>query len=91
MKLSRRLIRGLQRYGLASLVHQLNLSASADWNYHRAMYDALLTVELWKRIGCIISERTDGKTPDHEIYHTLMKKSKAKTQEYLEKVKESIK
>ena len=83
MMLSRRLIPDLPSYKLESLVHHLNLSATIDGNYHRALYDVLLTVELWKRIENIISERIGGKTPSHEVYRTLMKKSKAAVPKYL--------
>ena len=84
MMLSRRLIPDLPSYKLESLVHHLNLSATIDGNYHRALYDVLLTVELWKRIENIISERIGGKIPDHGIYQTLMKKSKATVPKYLD-------
>jgi DNA polymerase-3 subunit epsilon len=84
MMLSRRLIPDLPSYKLESLTHHLNLSAPADGNYHRALYDVLLTAELWKRIENIITERIGGKTPGHEIYRTLMKKSKATVQKYLD-------
>ena len=88
MMLSRRLIPDLPGYKLESLVHHLNLSAVMDGNYHRAMYDVLLTVELWKKIENIISERIGGKTPSHEIYRTLMKKSKAAVPKYLDMLAE---
>jgi DNA polymerase III epsilon subunit-like protein len=84
MMLSRRLIPDLPSYKLESLVYHLNLSAPDDGNYHRALYDVLLTVELWKRIENIVSERIGGKTPGPEIYRTLMKKPKAGALKYLD-------
>jgi DNA polymerase-3 subunit epsilon len=88
MMLSRRLIPDLPSYKLGSLTYHLNLAVPAEGNCHRALYDVLLTVELWKRIGSIISERIGGKTPGHEIYHKIMKKSKATVNEYLDKLAE---
>ncbi|MFZ2658718.1 MAG: 3'-5' exonuclease, partial [Victivallales bacterium] len=88
MMLSRRLIPDLPSYKLGSLTHHLDLSAPADGSCHRALYDVLLTVELWKRIGSIISERIGGKAPSHEIYHAIMKKSKAAVPKYLDKLAE---
>lgn len=84
MMLSRRLIPDLPSYKLESLTYHLNLTAPDDGNYHRALYDVLLTVELWKRIEKILTERIGGKKPEHEIYRTLMKKSKANVQKYLD-------
>ena len=84
MMLSRRLIPDLPSYKLESLSHHLNLTATVDGNYHRALYDVMLTAELWKRIENIISEKIGGKTPDHEIYRTIMKKSKATVGKYLD-------
>lgn len=84
MMLSRRLIPDLPSYKLESLTYHLGLTAPDDGNYHRALYDVLLTVELWKRIEKILTERIGGKKPGHEIYQTLMKKSKATVQKYLD-------
>ena len=88
VKLSRRLIQDSPNHQLGTLAHHLNLPKPAYGSCHRALYDVLLTVELWKRIGSIISERIGGKTHGHEIYHTLMKKSKAAVNEYLDKLAE---
>ncbi|HCE46689.1 MAG TPA: hypothetical protein DET40_24340 [Lentisphaeria bacterium] len=88
MKLSRRLIPDLPSYKLGSLTQHLNLSSPADGNYRRALYDVMLTVELWKRIGNIISDRIGGKAPSREIYHAIMKKSKATAPKYLDKLAE---
>ena len=87
VKLSRRLILDSPNHQLGTLTRHLNLPRSDGGNYHRALYDVLLTAELWKYIGNIISERI-GKTPDHEIYRTLMKKPKAAVQKYLDKLAE---
>ena len=84
MMLSRRLIPDSPNHQLGTLAEHLALSAPADGNYHRALYDVLLTVELWKRIENIISERIGGKIPDREIYLALMKKSKAGVRKYFE-------
>ncbi len=89
VKLSRRLIQDSPNHQLGTLVHHLNLPKPAEGSCHRALYDVLLTVELWKRIGSIISERIGGKAPDHEVYHTIMKKSKASVPKYLDKLAEA--
>ena len=86
LKLSRRLIQDSPNHQLGTLTHHLNLSRPAEGSYHRALYDVLLTVELWKRIASIISDRIGGKTPDHAVYNTLMKKSKATVPKYLDKL-----
>ena len=88
MKLSRRLIQDSPDHKLETLTRYLNLPQPADGKYHRALYDVLMTVELWKRIQSIISSRT-GKTPDREVYQTLMIKSKAAVTKYLERLKNS--
>ena len=82
VKLSRRLIQDSPNHQLGTLVHHLNLPKPADGSCHRALYDVLLTVELWKRIESIISESLGGITPNHDIYHTLMKKSKGNIWKY---------
>jgi DNA polymerase-3 subunit epsilon len=84
VKLSRRLIQDSPNHKLETLAEHLNLSRPTEGNCHRALYDVLLTVELWKRIESIIIERTGGRTPDHEIYKVIMKKPKATVQKYLD-------
>ena len=86
VKLSRRLIHDTPNYQLGTLAHHLKLPSPAELSCHRALYDALLTVELWKHIGGIVSEKIGGKAPDIEVYKTLMKKSKATAQKYLYKL-----
>lgn len=88
VKLSRRLIQDSPNHQLGTLAQHLNLPMPAAGSSHRALYDVLLTVELWKHIERIISERIGGKIPDHEIYRTLMKKSKGTVQKYLDKLAE---
>jgi len=88
VKLSRRLVQDSPNHQLGTLARHLNLPRPAEGSCHRALYDVLLTVELWKRIGSIVSERIGGKTPDHEIYQTLMKKPKAAVRKYLDKLAE---
>ena len=83
MKLSRRLILDSPRHKLSILADHLNLPRPEEGKCHRALYDVLLTVELWKHIERIIRKRI-GKAPDQEIYQTIMKKSKGAVPKYLD-------
>jgi DNA polymerase-3 subunit epsilon len=85
MKLSRRLIQDSPRHKLSILADHLNLPRPEEGKCHRALYDVLLTVELWKHIERIIRQRI-GKAPDQEIYQTLMKKPKGVVSKYLDKI-----
>ena len=85
MKLSRRLILDSPRHKLSTLADHLNLPRPEEGKCHRALYDVLLTVELWKHIERIIIKRI-GKAPDQEIYQTIMKKSKGAVPKYLDKI-----
>jgi len=85
MKLSRRLVQDSPSHKLSALAHHLNLPKPDDGKCHRALYDVLLTVELWKHIESLLSKRI-GKSPDHEIYQTIMKKSKGAVPKYLNKI-----
>jgi DNA polymerase-3 subunit epsilon len=87
MLLSRRLIQDSPDHQLGTLTDHLNLSKPHEGNCHRALYDVLLTVELWKHIEKIICEKVGGRAPDHEIYQTLMRIPKAAAWEYLEMLK----
>lgn len=85
MKLSRRLIQDSPKHKLSTLADHLNLPRPDEGKCHRALYDVLLTVELWKHIENLITKRI-GKIPDREIYQTIMKKSKAAVPKYLDMV-----
>jgi DNA polymerase-3 subunit epsilon len=87
MLLSRRLIQDSPDHQLGTLTEHLKLPKPREGSCHRALYDVLLTVELWKHIAGIVCERIGGKTPDHEIYQTLMRIPKAVVWEYLETLK----
>ncbi len=86
MKLSRRLILDSPRHKLSTLAEHLNLPRPEEGKCHRALYDVLLTVELWKHIESLIAKRM-GKTPDREIYQTIMRKSKGAVPKYLDKLR----
>ena len=83
MLLSRRLIQDSPDHQLGTLTDHLNLPRPQEGSCHRALYDVMLTVELWKRIKNIVSDKI-GKIPDREIYQTLMEISKADVWEYLD-------
>jgi len=85
MKLSRRLIENSPSHKLSTLTDHLNLPRPKEGKCHRALYDVLLTVELWKHIESLLTKKI-GKTPDREIYQTLMKKSKGAVPKYLDKI-----
>lgn len=85
MKLSRRLILDSPRHKLSTLADHLNLPRPEEGKCHRALYDVLLTLELWKHIELIISKRI-GKEPAQEVYQTIMEKSKAAVPKYLDKI-----
>ncbi len=84
--LSRRLIQDSPNHQLGTLAHHLNLPMPAEGSYHRALYDVLLTVELWKHIEGIISERLGDRIPDHDVYLTLMRTPRAAAWRYLDKL-----
>jgi len=86
MKLSRRLVEGSPDHKLGTLIRHLRLPKPKEGNCHRALYDVLLTVELWKHLEGVVSERLGGKEPGHEVYHALMKKPKAAVPKYLDKL-----
>ena len=86
MLLARRLIQDSPDHQLGTLTNHLNLPRPSEGSCHRALYDVMLTVELWNRIENIVCEKT-GKAPDYEIYQTLMRIPKAAVWEYLDAMK----
>jgi len=90
MKLSRRLVEGSPDHKLGTLIRHLRLPKPEEGNCHRALYDVLLTVELWKHLEGVVSDKLGGKTPGHEVYHALMKKPKAGVQKYLDKLASNL-
>ncbi len=85
MKLSRRLILDSPRHTLSILADHLNLARPDDGKCHRALYDVLLTVELWKHIESLITHKI-GRAPDREIYQAIMKKPKSAVAKYLDRI-----
>ncbi len=86
MLLSRRLIQDSPDHQLGTLTDHLNLPRPSEGSCHRALYDVMLTVELWKHIENTVCEKI-GKAPDNEIYRTLMRIPKAAVWEYLDAMK----
>jgi DNA polymerase-3 subunit epsilon len=82
MLLSRRLIQDSPDHQLGTLSEHLNLPRPSEGSCHRALYDVLLTIELWKRIESIVSERI-GRNPDNDTYQTLMRMPKGIVWQYL--------
>lgn len=86
MKLSRRLVPDSPNHQLGTLTHHLKLPKPSAGSHHRALYDVLLTVELWKRIESIIRQRIGGKAVGLDVCRTLMKKPKAAVPQYLDRL-----
>jgi len=86
MKIARRLITDSPNHKLETLAHHLKLPRPAEGQCHRALYDVLLTVELWKYIEHLVGERI-GKKPERHIYQTLMVKSKTAVPQYLDRMR----
>lgn len=85
MMLSRRLIQDSPNHKLSTLTYHLNLPRPSEGQCHRALYDVLLTVELWQYMERVISKKI-GQKPGQEIYQAIMKKSKADVPKYLDKI-----
>ena len=86
MLLARRLIQDSPDHQLGTLTNHLNLPRPSEGSCHRALYDVLLTVELWKHFEGIVREKI-GRSPSHDIYLTLMRIPKASVWDYLEMLK----
>lgn len=77
MLLSRRLITDAGSHKLGALVRHLRLPTPAGMQAHRALADALMTVELWKRLIAGLRAQLGGRQPDAELLATICRKPKA--------------
>ncbi len=77
MLLSRRLVQDAGSHKLGALVRHLRLPVPADLRAHRALADALMTVELWKRLLSDLRVRLNGREPDASLLATLCRTPKA--------------
>lgn len=86
MKLARRLVPEAPNHRLGTLVHHLFLDTPDGSRAHRALDDVLMTVALWNHLTARLCHRLGGRVPDLAVYHTLMRKSKAGAEAYLQKL-----
>jgi DNA polymerase-3 subunit epsilon len=84
MNLARRLVQDAPNHKLGTLVDHLCLSKPAGMQAHRALADALMTVELWNHLSARITSQLAGRQPGLEVYATLLAKSKAAAVKYLQ-------
>ena len=77
MLLSRRLVQDAGSHKLGALVRHLRLPVPPDLQAHRALADALMTVELWKRLQSDLRARLNGREPDASLLAVLSRTPKA--------------
>lgn len=75
--LSRRLVQDAPSHKLGALVRHLHLPVPADLRAHRALADALMTVELWKHLLSDLRVRLNGREPDASLLAILCRTPKA--------------
>jgi DNA polymerase-3 subunit epsilon len=83
MLLSRRLVPDAASHKLGALVRHLRLPTPSGMQAHRALADALMTVELWKRLMADLRMRLAGRQPDSGLIATICKKPKSTIPDYL--------
>jgi len=83
MRLARRLVPGLRGYSLGNLVNHLGISLPRGEQFHRALGDALVTVELWKKLIAIIEDDHGVVGPDLNVLQSVMTLSKARVAKFL--------
>lgn len=77
MLLARRLVQDAGCHQLGALVRHLGLAVPAGLQAHRALADALMTVELWRRLMADLRARLPGREPDAGLLTTLSRTPKA--------------
>jgi DNA polymerase-3 subunit epsilon len=83
MLLSRRLVPEATSHKLGALAQHLRLETPAGMQAHRALADALLTVELWKRLMADLRPHLHGREPDPELVARISTKPKGSVASYL--------
>lgn len=82
MLLSRRLVTDATSHKLGALVRHLNLPVPAGMRAHRALADALMTVELCKHLLAELRGRL-GRDPDPALLAAISRKPKAAVPAYI--------
>lgn len=77
MLLARRLVPDAGCHRLGELVRHLGLAVPAGLQAHRALADALMTVELWRRLMADRRARLPGREPDAGLLATLSRTPRA--------------
>ncbi len=83
MLLSRRLVKEATSHKLGALVRHFRLPTPAGMQAHRALADALMTVELWKRLMTDLRFQVGGCQPEPELVEAICRKAKAAVPAYL--------
>ncbi len=83
MLLSRRLVPEAASHKLGALVRHFRLPTPVGMQAHRALADALMTVELWKRLMSDLHIRLAGRQPDCGLVTAICKKPKSAIPDYL--------
>jgi len=83
MLLARRLVQDAGSHKLGALVSHLRLATPAGMQAHRALADALMTVELWKRLMADLRMHLRGREPDLGLLATICRKPKTAVPGYL--------
>ena len=83
MLLSRRLVRDARSHKLGALVQHFRLPTPAGMQAHRALADALMTVELWKRLMADLQVQVGDRQPGPELVEAICRKAKAVVPAYL--------
>ena len=83
MLLARRLVADAASHKLGALVEHLRLPTPAGMQAHRALADALMTVELWRHLMADLRARLRGREPDHALIATLCRTPKGAVERHL--------
>lgn len=83
MLLSRRLVPDAASHKLGELVRHLRLRTPEGMRAHRALADALMTVELCKHLLSDLQARLNGRAADAELLAAISRKPKAAVPAYL--------
>jgi len=83
MLLARRLVADAASHKLGALVRHLRLTTPTGMQAHRALADALMTVELWKHLMGDLRTQLQGRAPDPALVATICRKPKAVVANYI--------
>ncbi len=83
MLLSRRLVPNATSHKLGALVHHLQLPIPPDLRAHRALADALMTVELWKWLMRDLRAKLAGRPAEPSLVARVCRMPKGSVDRYL--------